>query len=201
MNNVVRKKDVIRFFEETYGDVDEASIVDIVSASPTRDIQIHIVRHSRPDGSVTLFTTGLSDVPIECPVPEGQDKFAELYIQLPPNWEISNLSNAENYWPVVWLKGLAHTFCEPETWLDDFTVYQASQPIAAHLKFDSFLIISDQEFVDSTGAKVDLSRLVPIFPNERELESKEGLPALLVAMDEANVPMVVAPERASAVQP
>ncbi len=194
-----RKRDVIGFFDREFGHVAEESVFDLVSASPDRDIEIRIVPKCAADGSVVLFTTGLSSELIECPVPEGPDKFAELYIQLPSGWDYADLSSVESYWPVLWLKGLAHDFAEPGAWLDDFTIYETAEGIAPHLRFDSFLIMADKEFKDSYGKKIELSRLVPLHPEERELEHRDGLPALLVALDDANVSLTVEPQRKSIV--
>lgn len=72
-------------------------------------IDVHFIKPTPERNYYTLFTTGMSFMPMN--TPEGAEgyEYAELMICLPPDWRISqeDLQNPDHYWPIRWLKMLA----------------------------------------------------------------------------------------------
>jgi Suppressor of fused protein (SUFU) len=185
--------EVVKYFEEHFGPVQPMAEIEIIPGG--RQIAVHAIE---PDGKrkhLTLFTTGLSLKPMK--VPAGQEKyaFAELFIQLPGDWNYRNAKNQNYRWPINWLRKIAQYPDQNDTWLGGEITIIANddppQPLAANTKFTSFLLLADKTFVREDGNTANLYRVTPIYTEERELELRHGFPALLRAFDRHGVPFVV----------
>lgn len=53
---------------------------------------------------MTLFTSGMSERPMNVPDGESLYAFAELFIQLPKDWKYQDLQNPQWNWPILWLR-------------------------------------------------------------------------------------------------
>jgi hypothetical protein len=199
--------EVIAYFEEHFGPVQPQALIEIV---PTGiPIAIHVVPPAAERNHYTLFTTGLAAHPMTVPGddPSAKDyQFAELYIQLPGDWPIKDSLGDPNYsWPIHWLRRLAKYPHQNNTWLGGpVTVVDNDdppQPIAPNSKFTSMLLLADRNFTSRGGATIQLYRLSPLYPEERDLERREGLAALMRALDEHEVSFVVNSRRPNAVPP
>jgi hypothetical protein len=51
--------------------------------------------------------------------------------------------------------------------------------------------MAEREVAGPDGQTIQLYRLTPVYPEERDLERREGLPALLRAFDKHDVPFIV----------
>ncbi len=72
---------------------------------------VHIDVHQVPPGGNrpfwTLFTTGMSALPMTMPKDARSSPFAELVVLLPPHWKMmdqESFKNEEWYWPIRLLK-------------------------------------------------------------------------------------------------
>jgi hypothetical protein len=63
--------------------------------------------------------------------------------------------------------------------------------IAPNSKFTVMLVMAEKRFTSKKGHPVQLYRLTPLYPEEREWEQREGTAALLRAFDTCDVPFVV----------
>jgi hypothetical protein len=87
-------------------------------------IDVHIIP-PRPERNVwTLFTSGMSDLPMTTEPAFEDRRFAELVLVLPPEWKVDELratpppaDQEQWYWPIYWLKFLARFPHEHKTWL------------------------------------------------------------------------------------
>jgi len=186
-------KDVIGYFCQHFGAVDERTLIEIVPSD--NSVAIHAIRPAGDRKYLTLFTTGLSVRPMK--VPAGQEAYslAELFIQLPSDWSYTNLKNPNWRWPVVWLRKIAQYPHARATWLGGpFSIIandDPPKPLAPNTKFTSLLLLAEKSFQRSDGRTVQLYRITPIYSDERDLELSEGAPALMRAFDRKSVPFVV----------
>jgi hypothetical protein len=194
-------KTVIQFFLKNFGAVEKQSIIEIVSDD--HPITIHIIKPTKDRDVLTLFTTGMSHKPMSPPPESRGSRLAELFIQLPGNWPITNFKDPAVAWPLVWLKRLAKYPAANDAWLEyPITVMsdEDNDKIAAGLPFDSFLLFAEHEAQQADGNRIQLYRLLPLYPKERILEAKKGAPALLRAFDQAGVSFICDPKRKCAVK-
>ena len=70
--------------------------------------------------------------------------------------------------------------------------------IAADLKFTAMMLAAKTEMRCEDQRLIQLYTLVPLYPEERELELKSGLPALMRALDRAGISDKVDPSRPNA---
>ncbi|GIW82857.1 MAG: hypothetical protein KatS3mg105_4664 [Gemmatales bacterium] len=193
--------EVKAYFKENFGPVNPLALVEIV---PTTwpPISIHVIPASEERKHITLFTTGMSDEPMTVPEPGGEDdrwmldyRWAEIYIQLPADWDLSNLGDPKWRWPIDWLRSTAAYPHANETWLGGPVTIIANgdppEPLSPNTNFTSLLLLADKWFTSRDGRTVQLYRMAPIYTEERELEISQGIDELLRRFDSSNINFVV----------
>lgn len=167
----------------------------------------------------TLFTTGMSDQPMNVP-PEAADddevsdvsllQFAEVMIRLPEDWPVMSMEDAAangKYWPIGWLKRAARLPNDTESWLGAGHTVLFSED-EEELESDGFAGIlvmpglgpEDFGMVEtSDGRLINIYSIVPLYRDELEYKLEHGLDALLQKMEEAEMTDVVEPGRKSVV--
>jgi hypothetical protein len=84
---------------------------------------------------------------------------------------------------------------DQKTWLGGPVTIVANEnppePLAPNTKFTTLLLIVDRSIKCPDGKTIQLYRMTPLYTEERQLELEKGLPALMRAMDRANVPEIV----------
>lgn len=200
---------VVDYFNREVGPVHVKSLMEIIPEGQT-PITVHVIPAAQDRPFITLFTTGLSSRKMNVPPVEDDEVaaylknygFAELYIQLPAGWKYEDLEDPNLNWPIMQLRRLGKHPHANDTWLGaPATVMSRDpvEPLAPNTTFDSLLLLPDKKFQNKAGNTVQLYRLVPLYPEERELEHKSGLPALMRALDTINAPMIVDMSRKNAV--
>jgi hypothetical protein len=192
-------EEVIAFFEKKVGPVQPKSLIEIV---PTEfPIAIHVIPAGKDRNFITLFTSGMSDHPMKAPKGEKDYRFAELFIQLPPDWPLTEkgLSDPNKNWPITWLRRAAKYPHENQTWLGGPLAIMANgeppEPFAPKIEFTSMLLLAEDNFASAKGLKIQLYRLTPLYTEERELEIRQGIEALVQALDKKGVSFVIDLER------
>lgn len=196
MSENPRSEAVIRFCEQEFGPVEPLSLVEIVPDGP--QIAVHSCPAYGADGVTTLFTTGLSDRPMTVPDEPGAHayRFAELFVQLPANWNYREVRDLAQSWPLHWLRTIAKYPHRNDTWLGaPLTVISAGDPLGPGVGFDSWLLCSVHKIPAPDGEPTRLYRLFPLYPEERELEAEHGLESLLQAFGAHDLELVVDPTR------
>lgn len=185
--------EVIDYFEENFGPVQKPSLIEIV---PTGiPVAVHFIPAAPHRQYVTLFTTGLSSHPM--PVPEDMENYsrAELFIQLPADWKIHEYGDPIWGWPHHWLRTLAQYPSHHDIWFGGpaaiFSSGDPPKPLAPNVRFDALLVLGERDFISEEGHVIQLYRMTPLYPEERELELREGIGALLRAFDRQSVPFIV----------
>lgn len=150
-------------------------------------VDVHCVP-PRPDCPwITLVTTGMSDRPMNVPPEAEAFRYAELLINLPPDWPLTMeaLKDDNNYWPIRWLKYLARFPHEYDTWLGyGHTVANGNppEPFASRVPFSGMLL----ELPLSAGTefgRLEIGKekvifffaLVPLYADEMNLKLKRGV--------------------------
>jgi hypothetical protein len=180
-------------------------------------IDVHVVRPTEGRPWWTLFTTGMSAMPMT--VPEGAEPFAygELVLLLPPEWRVDLIgvtppaADLERwYWPIRWLKTLARLPHEHQTWLGmGHTVPNGDppQPFADNTKMCCWMLVPPVMVPEearaatlSDGRVVNVYCLHGLYVEEVSLKLNQGAGALLDAFDAAGVTDVLRPDRPPAVR-
>lgn len=163
-------------------------------------LAIRIVPATDGRKHVTLYTTGLSHQPL--PPFEGSDdyRYAELFIELPGEWNFA--SNDPRYaWPVKWMRKIATYPLTENVPLGGALTILANddppKPLGPGTRFTSIMLLADKQFKRNDGVTIQLYRMVPLYTEERELDMKQGAPALMRAFDRVSVPFIVDVDRPS----
>ena len=126
-------------------------------------------------------------------VPEGAEAFrlGELVMDLPADWPLdrNSLSDPNYLWPITWLRHLARTGQEQDTWLGPATMINHGEPpvpVAPDVPFDAAFVLAETQATIADRI-LQIYRVMPLFPEERELLLSEGVPALMDAFDQAGV--------------
>ncbi len=187
--------EVVAYFSEEFGEVRPVSLTEIVPSG--LPIAIHVIPPTEARESTTLFTTGMSSQPMTVPTGGEDYRLAELFIELPGQWPLTHeaLADPRWRWPIHWLRSIARYPHEQQTWLGGLATILSNgdppEPLAPELPFTAILAVTQHDFVNRAGDKLQLYRLMPIYTEERELEAAQGVAALFQAFDRAGTPFVV----------
>jgi hypothetical protein len=165
-------------------------------------IDVHQIAPTEERNWWTLFTTGMSARPMKVPAGAEDWRFAELVLQLPPDWKLDEESfkNERWYWPVRWMKQLARLPHQYDTWLGGYHTIpngDPPRPFAAETRFCCWFlwpIIADepaQAVRLGDGRVVHLLTMHALLPSEMKLKLDGGGEALIRAMDQAELSEVL----------
>jgi hypothetical protein len=171
-------------------------------------LDVHVIEG---DDAITLYTTGMSDLPMTVdPSATGSPLYAELMLQLPTTWQLSKEAFADEhwYWPVGWLKQLARLPHEYATWLDwGHTIPNGDppKPLAPGVPFVGFIIgpptslDEAQANVIANGRSVAIFAIYPLHADEMSHKLEHGTDSLFERLDAAGVTDQLSPNRPSVV--
>lgn len=186
-------------------------------ASGVVHIDVHVIRPRPERNWWTLFTTGMSDLPMNVPAGAEEHRFAELVLALPPEWDLDAVTGVPPaagverwYWPIRWMKMLARLPHEHGTWLGfGHTMPNGDppEPMAPGTKLCGWLLLPPVTVPEegwavelADGRSVRLYSMHALHPEEMSLKLNEGTGALLEAFNRAKVSEVLNPRRASSVR-
>jgi hypothetical protein len=155
----------------------------------------------------TLFTTGMSDQPMQ--IPGGLDdlRYAELIICLPPDWPIDEAAfrRMTYFWPVYLLQRLARLPHEYNTWFGELHTIPNGDPpeaFADNTNFCGVIFGRPVRFGPAfpvvtldDGRIVHLYALLPLYGPELSFKLEHGGPALMQRLQAAGVDEVLDLER------
>ena len=195
---------VVQFFAAHYGPVGPLALQEIVPGDPP--LTLRVVPSPGPKQPTTVFTSGMAAEPLNCPPEWADEGFAhcECFLQLPAKWPYAEIKQAKHRWPFEWLARIARTPHQNGTWMGGLTAIfdngSPPEPLASGLPFDSWLAINAHTIdAGEHGPAIRLYHLVPLHPAERELAEKQGVEAMLKALDKAGVGFAIDVKRPSAV--
>lgn len=159
-------------------------------------VNIHIIPPSMDKDFLTLITTGMSDQPMDYSNEEDVFKYAELLLKLPSNWlvEKDHIKDQNHYWPLGWLRKIAHIPHIYDGWLDEGVILpngEPPQPFATNTKLSCFMVCKPQELgletVLTNQGKINIYTIVPIYEEERELAMVKGFEYLLMRLKDKGI--------------
>ncbi len=179
-------------------------------------IDVHFIAPTPERNRWTLFTTGMSALPMA--VPEGAEDYAyaELMISLPAGWNMNALGQQPPpkdlerwYWPIRWLKQLARLPHDYNTWLGTLHTIpngDPPRPFSAETKLCGWVLLPPFEAEDeaqsvalSDGREVHFYWLHALHANEMDFKLQKGGEALLEALAKADVTEELDLARSSAI--
>jgi hypothetical protein len=177
-------------------------------------LDVHIVRPGPGRDWWTLFTVGMSAMPMNVPAGREELQFAELVIKLPASWKVDQMqvtpppSDLESmYWPIRGLKNLARLPHDYNTFLAyGHTIPNGDppEPLAAGTGLCAWLILpllgvppDVQAGRLSNGSVLNVYAVHALYRDELELKLANGTDSLLDAFDLAHVSEVLDPHRPS----
>ncbi|WP_425614971.1 suppressor of fused domain protein [Anatilimnocola sp. NA78] len=189
--------EVVAYFRQHFGPPEELSLIEIVPSGIP--IGIRCIPAAADRKHITLFTVGMCNHLMTVPAGMEQYARAEIYIQLPENWQVRELGDPEWSWPQHWLRSLAQYPADNDTWLGGAVALVANgdppEPLAPNTKLTTLLLMAERVLVGPAGEVVQLYRMSPLYTEERDLEIAAGLPALLNAFDRENISFIVDVQR------
>lgn len=187
--------EIIKHVSEFLGEA-KKTISEIVPGSRVA-VNIHIIPSSNERDFVTLFTTGMSDLPMDNSDEANDFKYAELLLKLPSNWTINKeaMKDPNHYWPLGWLRKTAHIPHMYDGWLTDGVILpngEPPQPFSANTKLSCMMVCNPQEqglknLLDTQGRLIHFYSLVPIFEEERKLALEKGCDYLIGLLIEKGI--------------
>lgn len=179
----VELDDVARFMTKTYGQVDHDVIHEIVSGEPP--ITVRMIHPNQESECITLFTSGMSASTLKTPA--GDAICAELFLQLPAKWPITDLTTKENAWPVIWLQNIARYPHQNNAELaPHFIVHNDHQPLPG-TTFKAILVLAEHLVTREDHENISVYRLMPLYAEEVKLFETSGIQALLSRFDSQKV--------------
>jgi hypothetical protein len=164
-------------------------------------IDINVIAPTPARNYYTLVTTGMSDRPMKVPPGLEEYRYAELLLCLPPDWSLPQLyetdADEQDYWPIRWLKFLAHFPHTYDTWLwASHTVPNGDPPeaYASNTRMCCALISHPLLFGEDLitlqvrpDKQVHFHSFIPIYREEMEYKLSKGFDALIRRLDRAGV--------------
>lgn len=166
-------------------------------------IDVHFIPPNEQRNQWTLFTTGMSALPMTVPTGAEDYEYAELMISLPPDWNIAALGQSPPpkdlerwYWPIRWLKQLARLPHDYNTWLATLHTIpngDPPRPFSPETRLCGWVLLAPFSSPEeahaialSDGRVVHLYCLYALYGEEMDLKLKKGGEALLEGLAETH---------------
>lgn len=170
-------------------------------------IDVHLIPPSTKNNHFTLFTTGMSDLPMKAPEGAEDCRYAEIMVKLPASWKLDqdSLDDEANYWPLRCLKMLARMPHEYDTWLSyGHTVPNGDppEPYAPNTKLCCALLLPPVFEPDgfaslfvSPEKTINILEFYPIYLEEMNLKLSKGTDGVTAGFDKYNISPVLDVQR------
>lgn len=156
--------------------------------SPDIHVDVVPIPNPKDKSGITLVTMGMGAYPMNVPSNYKEKGYtrAELAMKLPDGWDIGSNEEA-SYWPIRVLKMLARLPISEQSWLGYRHTIDFGGPFSENCGFTSvtldFFLQGDEPLLTlSSGEKVLIYHVVPLYPEEMQFKidhSAEALFALL----------------------
>jgi len=166
-------------------------------------IDVHVIKPTPERNYYTLFTTGMSFLPMNTPEGVEDCEYAELMICLPPDWPVSqeDFEDPDHYWPIRWLKMLARFPHDFDTWLGwghTMPNGDPAEPLSEQTEMSGIILLPpldvNEEFLSldmEDGRTVHFYAILPLYSEELDLKLKYGSDPLLDKFDEYGINEII----------
>lgn len=195
-------EELVSLMSDLFGPVETNALIEIVPVHDVVHVAIHVIRPTPKHPFTTLFTTGMSSLPMTVPGGKEGWKFAELMMRLPPDWPIPT-SDSHFTWPIEWMRKIAYFPHFNSTWLGgEHTIVSTDEPpipLGPNTEQSCLLLLADFAGAGPLelhgGKRVHLYLMMPIYKEERDFEKQAGVVALLKMFRDQNIETTIAPHR------
>lgn len=177
---------------------------------------VHLDVHQVPpaDGRPfwTLFTTGMSALPMRVPEAAQDLARAELIVRVPASWPVDAMKQTPPppdlerwYWPIRWLKFLARFPHVYQTWLGSGHTLpngDPPEPLGPGTALCGWLLLPPvwlpreaRRIRTPDGSDIHLYDILALHESEMNLKLESGLDALLDSFDSVDFDGVIDPDR------
>lgn len=175
-------------------------------------VDVHWIKPDQSRRFHTLITTGMSDRPMSPPAYASECKYAELLIELPLDWPLTEeaFKDEKNYWPIRLLKYLARFPHEYNTWLwsehsvgngDPPQPYHRTTELAAVMLGKAVNLSPDLlRFRCRPDKEVWFFSVIPLYVEEMNFKLSKGADALLTAFNRHLITELIDPGRRNVVR-
>ena len=188
---------VITHIETNFGKTDKI-------LHDTRQDRLHIDTYIMPPTKERdyglLITCGMSQHPMNAPPDMPDSQFAEIFIQLPPEWPLplEELKIDALSWVIENLYDFAHFVHDNNTFFWHGQVIDLHQPLSKDTKMTGFIIAHPfgvpEEFGTlelESGKKIHFLQLIPAYNDEMDYLEHMGWDALRTKFQEHNISGIV----------
>jgi hypothetical protein len=198
---------ICTIMETVVGPIDPLSCQEIVPVHDKVHVSVHVIRPEESHQSLTLFTTGMSNVAMKVPPGEEDYRYAELVMNLPPTWPHpgEHSDDPAAFWPVQWLRQVAYYPHLHRTWLGGpLTIISSDEPpvpLGPKTKHTCLLLMADSPFPPlnvGKGKIVHMYAVHTLHTEERDYERKHGWKKFFALLAKNGVTNTVDPKRKSA---
>jgi hypothetical protein len=164
-------------------------------------LKVQVVPATEQRPFQTLVTTGMSDHAMTAPAGTEQYRHAEVFLHLPKEWPLtlSAFRDPNLYWPVEWLRLIAHYPENSPVLLADQNTIGNGKPFAPNTRLSSVMLLRDRTAFGRLplrdGRLVNFYQIVPLYEEERVLKEKQGTAALLKLFQQHGISQVIDSER------
>jgi hypothetical protein len=196
------RKMILAHFEEHRGPV---TPIEWQPAAPTPvPFAVHTAGPGGEDETDyrTLFTLGLFNKAVK--FPNGQDGYYELFLKLPSAWplEAAALQETRHQWPLQCLARVAVELHTAQHWSIEPKVFDFVQSLEPAINFCGVMVIEEPGEFGSIYLpdirSVQFLAVYPLYADEVAFAIQKGPQALIKRFRKAKKPMVLAPNRKSA---
>jgi len=174
-------------------------------------VDVHWIKPDQTRNFHTLITTGMSDRPMSPPDHASECTYAELLIELPQDWPLTEeaFKDEKNYWPIRLLKHLARFPHEYNTWLwsghsvangDPPEPYHPTTKLAGAMLTPALNLSPDLlKFRCRPDKEVWFFSVIPLYVDEMDFKLRKGSDALCSAFDRYGITELIDPGRRNVV--
>ncbi|EQB89804.1 hypothetical protein J2Z44_001690 [Clostridium punense] len=164
-------------------------------------INLNVIESSNDTDFITVFTTGMSDIPMDDSIEAYEERFAELIIKLPSNWPIKkkDINDMNNYWPLGWIRKIAHIPHMYDGWIGEGIIIpngEPPKPFSENTNLSCMMICKPNgnildRLIDSSGNIINFYVLIPVYKEERDMALKNGYKYLMQKMVDEGITDVI----------
>jgi hypothetical protein len=198
--NRSRVDEILDYMATRFGPIDEIAQHELLPQMSGLSISIHCISPNEVHPYYVLFTTGMSELPMNVPAGQNEWRFAELVMHLPETWHhpIENKEVEEWSWPMSVLRRAAYAPHIAKSWLappSTIISFSAEEhSLGPDTELSSLLLVPRfanlREPLLFSGGAINFFTVVPIHAKERKFEKDFGMSKFLRKFVDEKVPMI-----------